>query len=248
MEDDRRTHGADDETPGERSSHFSPEDHYNRSPGEFLPAELCTLTRSIRRASRAVDTVHGFFGLSELPPTRWPTSTPLINPYNNSADLLAFAPYERTLYLSVVARVVTVSLADPSGRPIPHVSLTFAPVYRADLLGILRLLDTFSNLPNELRAERYLPDDRGGSRNSFRPFVSIYDGRNGYILPAVQSNAMARLPPGDILPQDVVVCTLAIQRFWLNQDRDRGRWNVVLRLESVTLLLEREWTTDTEFE
>ncbi|KAI0067111.1 hypothetical protein BV25DRAFT_1835420 [Artomyces pyxidatus] len=216
---------------------------------------LRPLSRSISAASRAANDAIGIYGLSQRPRYRWPTpprprsgARRTYSPANrrtDSLDLLVVTPYERTLSFTIVSRVVSTSFADRAGRPLPHVFLTFVPVYNDDALAILRILDDASRLPDEypqdhlvphaLRADRHLPDDYHVRQNTFYPFDSVFDGRDGYSV-SRSDEAMDRLPLDHLLPDDLVVCRIAIQRFWIHQDDSIARWSTGLRLESVTLL------------
>ncbi|KAI0062084.1 hypothetical protein BV25DRAFT_1838601 [Artomyces pyxidatus] len=235
---------------------FVREIHYHRTPGYFTRNEMSVLTRSIRCASCQYNIELGLFGPSHQPAiTHWGTRE-IRHPARNPLPFpLSFRPTNRPFALSIVARLVEASFTGSNGLPVPHVFVLFVPFYYSDALAIHQLLFDRSCMPDllrpspdmraALRADRHLPDDSDELSVSFRPFDSVYDGRLGYH--ATEAEGMnPRLPMGNLLPDDLVVCITSIYRFATPLRDGTCGWTASLRLESVTLLQHSSVTTSLE--
>ncbi|KAI0063884.1 hypothetical protein BV25DRAFT_1914942 [Artomyces pyxidatus] len=228
-----------------RRVRFCAEVHYERDPGHFLASELSVLTRSIQLASTQVNKDRDYYAVTARPESVWCYVPKMRSTWPKVTESLGCWPYRRPMTLTLVGRVVAASFKDDVGLPTPHVCSTFAPLYEADRIALYGVLDLYSDLPeayfpfmsmtSDIRVDRYLPEDSFHQSASFVPFEAIYDGRAGY-LPPGSSREMPILPTQYLLPNDIAVYAVTVDRYWLPQTDGAWRWTARLKLESITLL------------
>ncbi|KAI0054362.1 hypothetical protein BV25DRAFT_1922753 [Artomyces pyxidatus] len=221
---------------------FNREDHYHRTPGDFKDSEI-----SVQRASRLRDEERGLFGPTQLPVIRWRPDG--INPRTRLShpDVLGARGRDGPIILTVVSRVLSTSFEDRAGRPLPHISSRFHPLYFADALAMQQMLADASFLPDgyrpfrtikaAFRADRNLASDTEGMTVKFLPFNSVFDGRAGYAAPHDSGDIVTpQIGVNEIQAEDLAVYAVSIQRFLIPQGASPTRWTARLRLEGITLL------------
>ncbi|KAI0066306.1 hypothetical protein BV25DRAFT_1913064 [Artomyces pyxidatus] len=123
IDTDERMYDVEESGSESADSASIPEDnvvgHTSRSAGVVRTSrssysnEVDSLPSDVRHANNVADFYNGFFGLSQLPPVRWPSGRVLGSPTQTEAtDFLTFSPYEQMVSLIVVARVVSMSFTD----------------------------------------------------------------------------------------------------------------------------------------